>query len=350
MRTLGVIGLSLAIIVSTSTVSVSSADEVGTDSSAISKPVSVAASEISPRSIRSDGLHAKVSWENLDPKLVRESSYRQVLARLRASKPMGDSWIHIHTKNADPKLSANTRADLKKMIGFYSNIKYVKDYTVIWAHPKDFKTLPKLLCDKFQFCEKLKPKDYCEVNYRADFEVNCYPKSDTSHLLQMFNQHGFTHFIQERASQPGVPYGPNWFIEGTASYLGLFFGKLPQNGAADVGAYLSWAKDSIYKDQTAVKFAKPATRKNFIDGMIQSAKHGEKDAESSYILGYYLGSLATEVLIAVYGYDKFVEFFKSLEREEFYKSFERHFGLDHLAFYDKMASYAVYRFKTDNPF
>jgi hypothetical protein len=350
MRTVGVIGLTLSIVVSTMTIPASSAKELGVDFSAVSKPVSSAASEIIPQTMRSDVLYSKVSWENLNPKLVRESAYRQVLARLRASKPMGDGWTHIHTKNADPKLSANIRADLKKMIGFYSNIKYVKDYTVIWAHPKDFKTLPKLLCDKFEFCEQLQPKDYCEVNYRADFEVNCYPKSDTSHLLQMYNHHGFTHFIQQRASQPGVPYGPNWFIEGTASYIGLFFGELPKKGAVDMGALLSWAKESIYEDQTAVKFAKPATRKNFIDGMIQSAKHGHKDAESSYILGYYLGSLATEVLIAVYGYDKFVEFFKSLESEEFYKSFERHFGLDHLAFYEKMASYAVYRFKTDNPY
>ena len=64
------------------------------------------------------------------------------------------------------------------------------------------------------------------------------------------------------------------------------------------------------------------------------------NSQNESSISYFVGSLATEVLIALYGFEKFIEFSKSFENSRgLSANFESIYGVSLETFYTKLAPY-----------
>ena len=136
--------------------------------------------------------------------------------------------------------------------------------------------------------------------------------------------------------------GPNsveWLVEGSADFYGQMLGlnyENPANLIMQRAMMTNWVSES-----------KHLTQDQFIK-LMQSMESSEWNHAS-----YYLGSLATEALVAVYGNEQFLKFVKDWKElpdcrmqcittpNNFATRFEKFFGVTPLKFYEKLYPYYV---------
>ena len=286
----------------------------------------------------------KISLDNLDPKFVRSVAFEETQKRFTSISPIEDRASHFLTPEVNEEYVNIARGKIPMMAAFYEDVAVVEDFKFFWANENEGKALAKLLCTEANYCENLKPEDYCSVGIYIDLYVNCHPGNYDQELLVMFLLHGYTHAVQNEVS---LDHMPTWFGEGTADYFGYHF---------NIWHYsLDFSKfgphpDSIqnmYDNQNLVEFAPNPTEQNVIDALNATENRYPADGYEQAQLGYYLGSLAVEALVATFGLDKFNEFWRSTKDLDFYVAFEQAFGLSTKQFFKKLAPYAVEMIKMD---
>jgi hypothetical protein len=147
--------------------------------------------------------------------------------------------------------------------------------------------------------------------------------------------HEYTHLFQ-------LNYGGSngfripWYLEGSASYFGWTLGFYAYN--PDYTERQNWLK-SLYFNMNN------ETKDDFKSKDIQKFKNRMKTLTPSSdhsvaTTSYWVGGLATEVLIALYGFDKFVEFTKNIQTNSDMSSLlKQTYGFDEDYFYEKLAPY-----------
>jgi hypothetical protein len=147
--------------------------------------------------------------------------------------------------------------------------------------------------------------------------------------------HEYTHLFQ-------LNYGGSngfripWYLEGSASYFGWTLGFYAYN--PDYTERQNWLKPLYFNmnNETKDDFkSKDMQRfKNRIKILTPSSDHSVANTS------YWVGGLATEVLIALYGFDKFVEFTKNIQTNPGMSSLlKQTYGFDEDYFYEKLAPY-----------
>jgi len=147
--------------------------------------------------------------------------------------------------------------------------------------------------------------------------------------------HEYTHLFQ-------LNYGGSngfripWYLEGSASYFGWTLGFYAYN--PDYTERQNWLKSLYFNmnNETKDDFkSKDMQRfKNRIKILTPSSDHSVANTS------YWVGGLATEVLIALYGFDKFVEFTKNIQTNTDMSSLlKQTYGFDEDYFYEKLAPY-----------
>ncbi len=147
--------------------------------------------------------------------------------------------------------------------------------------------------------------------------------------------HEYTHLFQ-------LNYGGSngfripWYLEGSASYFGWTLGFYAYN--PDYTERQNWLKSLYFNmnNETKDDFkSKDMQRfKNRIKILTPSSDNSVANTS------YWVGGLATEVLIALYGFDKFVEFTKNIQTNTDMSSLlKQTYGFDEDYFYEKLAPY-----------
>jgi hypothetical protein len=147
--------------------------------------------------------------------------------------------------------------------------------------------------------------------------------------------HEYTHLFQ-------LNYGGSngfripWYLEGSASYFGWTLGFYAYN--PDYTERQNWLKPLYFNmnNETKDDFkSKDMQRfKNRIKILTPSSDHSVANTS------YWAGGLATEVLVALYGFDKFVEFTKNIQTSPDMSSLlKQTYGFDEDYFYEKLAPY-----------
>ncbi len=288
-----------------------------------------------------------VSLDDLDPELVRQIAFQEVKKALLNSQTGTDQVTHIFDKGINRPLVDKAIAQIPKMAGFFADIAPVEQYTIIWSVEGGSKNLQGLLCKEANYCEPRPPQDYCNMGELQYVVVFCASEpNEDYYLFPMFHAYGH---IQQYAVA-GVGHMPTWFGEGTASYFEGHFSGLYYSGPeySTFGNGRSNLIRLLYDNQSIVKFEDPATQKNVIDALVASSNRipefgGWQEAQ----LGYYLGFVAVEALIATYGLEKFKDFWRTTKDEDFYEAFEKSFGISANKFYKKLAPYAVEMMQRD---
>ena len=135
--------------------------------------------------------------------------------------------------------------------------------------------------------------------------------------------HEFFHAVQERISS-GVPspdglgIAPQWFWEGPATFIGL-----------QTASYLGWADYTAEGREFAVARSNaPSTKSHLLSEATKNT--GAPDA----IDPYGIGAIATELLVANVGIEKFMEVYKNLgKKKKFADAFKTATGVELTDFY-----------------
>jgi hypothetical protein len=147
--------------------------------------------------------------------------------------------------------------------------------------------------------------------------------------------HEYTHLFQ-------LSYGGSngyripWYLEGSASYFGgaLGFHPLDPNSAERKG-WLNSQYQNMSADSKSAFQSKDLQRfKNIMKSLTPSPDQSISNTS------YWAGGFATEVLVALYGFDKFVEFTKNIQTNPDMSSLlKQTYGFDEDYFYEKLAPY-----------
>ena len=146
--------------------------------------------------------------------------------------------------------------------------------------------------------------------------------NDKLGMMQMPG-HEFFHTVQERVSAvvfgpEGVGIVPQWFWEGPATFIGL-----------QTASYLGWASYTTEGRQMAVARSNHPSTKPY--QLSEATKNtGKPDA----IDPYGIGAIATELLVANVGMEKFMDIYINLgKRKSFADSFKTATGVELTDFY-----------------
>ena len=285
-----------------------------------------------------------ISLDNLDPQFVRSVAFEETQKRFNSVSPIEDRAAHFLTPEVNEEYVNLAREKIPMMAAFYEDVAIVEDFTFFWANENEGKALAKLLCAEANYCENLKPEDYCGIGIYIDLYVNCHPDNDDKGMLVMFLLHGYTHAVQNEVT---LNHMPNWFGEGTADYFGYHFNIWHYSlGFSQFGPDPN-SIQNMYENQNLVKFEPNPTTRNVIDALNATENRAPADGYEQAQLGYYLGALAVEALVASFGLAKFNEFWRSTKDLDFYVAFKKAFGLPTKQFYKKLAPYAVEMIKLD---
>ena len=135
--------------------------------------------------------------------------------------------------------------------------------------------------------------------------------------------HEFFHAVQERISS-GVPspdglgIAPQWFWEGPATFIGL-----------QTASYLGWADYTAEGREMAVARSNdPSTKPHLLSEATKNT------GSPTAIDPYGIGAIATELLVANVGIEKFMEVYKNLgKKKKFADAFKTATGVELTDFY-----------------
>jgi hypothetical protein len=175
-----------------------------------------------------------------------------------------------------------------------------------------------------------------------------YECTDTRQIRRWQNNqtppHEYFHLVQQKLSSVQMPA---WLVEGSASFFGEAIGfasfanptaskrEMNLNTAYEFDPDGKGFDSSRFKNWTRAADATEVTRiYKILEQTSVSNSAGNKHAY------YSLGSIATEVLVAVYGVDGFMRIWPALATgQSFESAFKTTFGLTPDAFYAKITSY-----------
>ena len=146
--------------------------------------------------------------------------------------------------------------------------------------------------------------------------------------------HEYTHLFQRGYGGYNM-YKIPWYSEGSASFFGWTLGFHPN----ELNSYRSYWLSVLFSGMGSDAIA------DFQSKDIQRFKKRMKSlvpegGQSNASVSYWAGGLATEVLIALYGFDKFVELTKNMNTNSDLSSmFVQTYGFSEDYFYEKLAPY-----------
>ena len=147
--------------------------------------------------------------------------------------------------------------------------------------------------------------------------------------------HEYTHLFQQYYGGTNM-YRIPWYTEGSASYFGWTLGFYTYN--PDFSERENWLKSLYFNMDNEAKSdfkSKDMQRfKNRMKMLIPSANQPTGNAS------YWAGGLATEALVALQGFDKFVEFTRNIQaNSDMSLILKQTYGFDEDYFYEKLAPY-----------
>jgi hypothetical protein len=284
-------------------------------------------------------------WGDLDPVQTRLIAFEESMAYLQGSKPVADPIDHLFSPNADREVAERTLEKMPQIAGLFAEVHPPEGFTVVWTDDSDAPSAAAFVCEEIGRCDLDPLRDVCSMGVLPGIVFFCYSTSADPNRLLSVMSHDFAHFVQYWVSDQD--FIPNWFAEGTATY----FEKIleAERFSYDVVTLdngLIWGVDNLYNSGPPLTFSNPPTKAEVIRAMESSMVYGDLRFESSG-LGYYLGVLTTEVMIAKEGFPKFLEFWKLTEGTGFVAAFEEIYGITTGEFFEYFAPYAVARIVSD---
>lgn len=147
--------------------------------------------------------------------------------------------------------------------------------------------------------------------------------------------HEYTHLFQLDFGGSNV-YQIPWYMEGSASYFGWTLGFYPYK--TNSFERINWL-NTLYQNMGSEAIS-DLSSKDLVRFKSRMRMLTPQAAHSIASTSYWVGGLATEVLVALYGFDKFVEFTKNMQgSKDMSALLMQTYGFSEDYFYEKLAPY-----------
>ena len=271
-----------------------------------------------------------LTLDNLDVKTVRERGVKEVIGAM--TKALSNSPNVTINYVVSSTVTAQALADMKLQIDetskLFSPLLGGQVMTVVVVTEKE-EPNHKYGANPFT----------CSGRAYSDLRtVLCVPTYGTFGVESFgLGYHEFTHLVQI-AQRPRLP---NFFTEGTSTHIAGVLG-FARDGFADSN-FNQWLDKADGWKTTYESLGYKYTVEDmarFLDIANSDSSYGDRDTYAAP--SYKLGAAIWEAMIAVYGWDKFMSFFDSLDNGKTYaQNFEAEYGISLSDAHVKIAKYIL---------
>jgi hypothetical protein len=290
-----------------------------------------------------------ISFDNLDPKSVRKKAYDNLSKVIQTRSRTTYKPTLIVGPNAKKSRIDQEMPGLNRSIDFWApyfvptnfQIVYVDRGDEAWIDQKSSELgLSIMLPEGQTWKEQFTRDNECEFGMAGSPKgvstfVQClgFPYGDGS---RQGAPHEYTHLYQQGLAKSNA-FEISWYTEGSATFFGWIIamhGNDPQftKQAQFFNAQFSQMSEDAKSDFKSRDISKFKSRMQILSG---------RNSRATSLSGsYWVGGLAFEVLVALYGVDKFVELTKNLELSKDISSLlQQTYGFNADYFYEKLAPY-----------
>jgi hypothetical protein len=189
-----------------------------------------------------------------------------------------------------------------------------------------------------------------------DFYMGSQHTQETSLLIDHV-AHEFTHVLQNTLAT-GVAYSKisgDWSLPSTLKETdirtpcSLFEGSAVTFGTSVPAESLRWYSDGMDLIMRRIQNSNPTIRLNTTEDVVKALLESRSWLPGKCDMGYALGALAYEFMVAEYGFDSYIKLFKSIPKTaNFDDSMTAAVGLTELEFYIKAAPHILSEWKKAN--
>ena len=288
-----------------------------------------------------------ISIDNLDLKGVPQKAYEIVIKELNSRKPTTYSPSIIAGTNVKQSRIDQELLGMQKAINLWSpyflpdkfQVVYVNYGDENWLEQKSIELgLASMLPPGQTWREQFRKYENCPFAMAGSGNgvptfVQClgYAFNKSASQAQT-GPHEYTHLYQQKYNAFNI----SWYMEGSASFFGWTLGFDPYEPTSNVRSYhlmnlwtqLPKAVQDDFRSKDLTRFK---SRMGEISG---------RNTQETANMSYWVGALATEALVALYGFDKFVEWTKNMQNEkDVSKVLNQTYGFSADYFYEKIAPY-----------
>ena len=300
-----------------------------------------------------------LTFDNLDTTRVRQVAYAEVAKGVQSS----EAFLPNITFVLGPSL-AQSRVDqemtaLNRASSFWSDLYKPDKVYVAYFTELDVDWVDNAVCTQAGYCptgmnpviSNVIKQDLPNCNSAMatrnkdgiPFFDQCLGTGSDNVKNRQTGPHEYTHWVQQSFASLGSV--PNWWVEGSADYfgntLGVYNGNtLPsQLNEMSYGSSYGWIRQELCPLQNPTVEA-IANCFNYTAGARVTAP-GQGQRWTLAHVSYYMGSLATEAMIAVKGLATFKNFTKDIKGFGFNEAFQKNYGLSTTEFYPKVSKYVL---------
>ncbi len=291
-----------------------------------------------------------VSIDNLDLRQVPTLAYQKVIKELESRSRSSFKPTVIASPLVKPERIRDEVAGLESAIDFFSPYFIPEKFQVVYLTGKDLDWI-KTKSDELGLAQMLPQGDDWETFMKRTNPcamamagkgngiptfVQCLDNPYT-YGYKPTGPHEYTHLFQKLDRE----LQNVWYIEGSASYFGWTLGFYPYDPSSRVRS--EWVRALFYQlKQSSIEAEQNFKSKNLTQFKEQMTKISNvRNSPQTASIAYWIGGLATEVLIALYGMDKFFVFAEQMRvGQDVNSSMQQIFGISADTFYEKLAPYA----------
>jgi len=288
-----------------------------------------------------------ISIDNLDLKGVPQKAYENVIKELNSHQPTTYEPTIIAGPNVKQSRVDQEMLGIKKAISLWSPYFLPDKFQIVYVNLGDENWLEQKSTE-LGLVSMLPPGETWREQFRRHKDcpfamagsangvptfIQClgYTFNKSAGQVQT-GPHEYTHLFQQKYNGVNI----SWYAEGSASFFGWTLGYHPYAPTSSLRS--NHLRDLWWQSPERVKSdfrSKDLTRFKSIMGEIS----GRNTRETANI-SYWVGALATEMLLALYGFDKFVEWTKNMQNEkDISKVLNQTYGFNADYFYEKLAPY-----------
>jgi hypothetical protein len=306
-----------------------------------------------------------ITFDNLDTKWVRKIAIAEINSGISGSASFVPNIKFILSPNAPIVRVEKEKAGVSRASSFWADFYKPTDVNIGYFVEDDIKWVDEGYCQAVGYCTGTNSNNFpvsglyptgspgCDGAFATrlpsgvQFFVQCIGRRSDSLKNRQTGPHEYFHFVQNELQQ-NRPMFPNWWLEGAADFFGDVMGAY-DGTSYPMGIDQMQFESSynwMHQDLCDVSTLKPeALVKCF---KYTYAQAGPPQAGSKWMMAhvsYYMGSLATEAMLAVKGLSTYKAFMKDLKEMTFDQSIEKNYGLSIDDFYSKVSKYVILMYK-----
>lgn len=309
---------------------------------------------------------APLSFDNLDVERVRQAAFKEVSGSLQNLEALESLFI----TTAGPSLSKDRIqsefANLGIAANLWSDIWLPKKANIVYYTETDIDWVDDAACSKAGYCpsqqeakisQRIKQESpFCSGAFadnsakNGPFFAQCLGNGSDRQKNRQTGPHEYFHWVQFSAMNSKWSSVPNWFIEGSADYFGDAVASWTPDGMASFMDAMQHESSKNWMDQDICPLGVPNPQ--VIAQCFKIAEGNDSTAKSKAgwvmaDLSFYMGSQATEAMLAVKGMNVFKQFLNELGKSDFDAAFKKHYGLTLEEFYPKVSKYVYEMYARD---